>query len=421
MPKKISDIRKSILKPVPAEHLKDRAGPGNKRLHYVEGDYVTFQLNDVFGVECVDITIPHHGLEGETRFKKSVQTKAAFNKETRTYEEVETKDLPAVEYSYGAKVRIAVTVLDDQGAERIFVKEGIGAGLGSSAATEFSSLHQARQIAMKYAETDALKRAAKKIGTLFGLSIGEDGSQAYAIDEDDTVEDIVAPEASGTTPAPSSVLSNESSKPTAQQAAPTSAPATQQPQATKPVAQPSAIQPQTQTAAPTQPPAPKAPAQPAATQTQPPATKAPVHPPVEQKAAPIAATQQAAAAAPATEPGNETGTARVAIPKVDESALRSLGSLEWTNTFRLLKTAMSQTTAIEDVSEVARIAGCYFRLVNASEFLEESYKKQVKPLMTNHLLKHVSAHALQIDVAAEIQKGEEPPVGIEEEAFQAPF
>ena len=414
MPKKISDIRKSILKPVPAEHLKDRAGPGNKRLHYVEGDYVTFQLNSIFGVECVDITIPHHGLEGETRFKKSVQTKAAFNKETRTYEEVETKDVPAVEYSYGAKVRIAVTVLDDQGAERVFVKEGIGAGLGSSAATEFSSLHQARQIAMKYAETDALKRAAKKIGTLFGLSIGEDGSQAYAIDEDDTVEEISAPEATSTTPAPSSVLSNESSKPAEK----------------PPAATPAAVQPATaQTQAP-KPPAQTAAAQPAAA-SQPPAPKAPAQPPVEKPAAAPEAAQPAnaqptvaarpAPVATAAQQATEAEVATVAMPVVDENALRTMSSGEWTTTFQTLKKAMSQRTSIEDVSEVARIAGCYFRLVDASEIIDVKYKTQVKPLMTSHLKKHVDAHALQIDLAAEIKKSEEPTAAAEEEAFQAPF
>lgn len=58
MPKKIAEIRSKTLKPVPSEYLKDRAGPGSKRLHYVEGDYILFQINEIFGVECVDISVP---------------------------------------------------------------------------------------------------------------------------------------------------------------------------------------------------------------------------------------------------------------------------------------------------------------------------------------------------------------------------
>jgi hypothetical protein len=413
MPKKISEIRRSILKPVPTEHLKDRAGPGNKRLHYVEGDYVTYQLNEIFGVECVDITVPHHGLEGENRFLKAVEGKAAFNKETRKYEPTETTNVPAIEFSYGAKVRIAVTVLDEQNAERVFVKEGIGAGLGSSAATEFSSLHQARQIAMKYAETDALKRAAKKIGTLFGLSIGEDGRQAYAID-DDSVEEIVAPEVGATTPTPSAVLSNESTtaaapQPVKETAATTAVPA---PKAAAPAPAPTPVANQAQQQAH------KAPAATPAAQTpvnvqQAPKTSAPA--PAAERPAPT----PAAAELPAqVEPAEIT---LIAIPDVNEDALRAMSSGEWTTTFRNLKDAMTQRTSIEDVSEVARVAGCYFRLVSQSDILDVKYKTQVKPLMTSHLDKHVKAHALQIDLAAEIKKGEEPAERVEEEAFQAPF
>ena len=41
--------------------------------------------------------------------------------------------------------------------------------------------------------------------------------------------------------------------------------------------------------------------------------------------------------------------------------------------------------------------------------------------MTNYLQKHVAARALQIDIASEIKKGEEPAERLEEEAFQPPF
>lgn len=414
MPKKITDIRKSILKPVPAEHLKDRAGPGNKRLHYVEGDYVTYQLNEVFGVECVDITVPHHGLEGENRFKKAIEGKAAFNTATRTYEPTETKDVPAVEFSYGAKVRIAVTVLDDQNVERVFIKEGIGAGLGSSAATEYSSLHQARQIAMKYAETDALKRAAKKIGTLFGLSIGEDGRQAYAIDDDDGVDEMITTEPGAKTPAPSSVLSNESTKPATSE--PVNAkPATAEDSAPKaPVPAPAT----TPVAAQTPQQAPKPAVATPAAQTPMNAQQAPKTAATASVAQPAPTAQQNA---PAAKAPADTGSGTVEIPKVDEDVLRGLDSAEWTTTFRALNTTLSQTTTIEDVSEIARIAGCYFRLVGASAVLDDGYKKQVKPLMTNYLQKHVAARALQIDIASEIKKGEEPAERLEEEAFQPPF
>lgn len=400
MPKKISDIRNKILKPVPPEHLKDRAGPGSKRLHYVEGDYVAFQLNDIFGVECVDITIPHHGLEAERFYTKAVETKAAFNKETRTYEATETKEVPAVEYSYGARVRIEITVLDDANNVCKFVKEGIGAGTGNCSAQPGASLHQARQIAMKYAETDAMKRAAKKIGTLFGLSIGENGKQQYAIDEDDVVEEVAADVTAATTPAPSAVLSNESDpKPTAP--APQAAAQPTQPQTPKPAAQPSQVAPATATAT-----APQPQAAPAAPKTPTPTTTtAPV-----QSSPAVAAEQTSVASSEPT------------VPAVDEGALQGMASAEWTVTFRALNETLKQSRSVTTVAEIARVAGCYFRLVEASNVLDAGYKKQVKPLMTGYLQKHMQTHALQIDLAAAIAKGEDQETAaVDEEAFQAPF
>lgn len=101
--------------------------------------------------------------------------------------------------------------------------------------------------------------------------------------------------------------------------------------------------------------------------------------------------------------------------------MRGMTSQEWTQSFQNLKKAMNERTTLEDVAEVARIAGCFYRLVNQSQLLEDRFKTQVKPLMTSHLQKHVTAHALQIDLAAEIAKGETTDEPAEEEAFQAPF
>lgn len=410
MPKKIAEIRSKTLKPVPSEYLKDRAGPGSKRLHYVEGDYILFQINEIFGVECVDISVPHIALESERAFEKAGDVRSV-HKGGAEYAKEQDPNIPAIEFSYCAKVRIEVTVLDDADKERKFVKEGIGAGTGSCNLTIGATTHQARQIAIKYAETDALKRAAKKLGSLFGLSIGSDGKQKYSMDEDDMADDLTP---GPVTPAASSVLSNESTKPATTE--PVNAkPATAEASAPKaPVPAPTA----TPVAAQTPQQAPKPAVATPAAQTPVNAQQAPKTA-ATAPAAERPATTQAAAEVPApVEPG---GITLIAIPDVDDDALRAMSSGEWTTTFRSLKDAMTQRTSIEDVSEVARVAGCYFRLVNQSDILDVKYKTQVKPLMTSHLDKHIKAHALQIDLAAEIKKGEEPAERVEEEAFQPPF
>lgn len=410
MPKKIAEIRSKTLKPVPPEYLKDRAGPGSKRLHYVEGDYILFQLNEIFGVECVDISVPHIALESERAFEKTGDIRSV-HKGGPVYEKEQDPNIPALEFSYCAKVRIEVTVLDDADKERKFVKEGIGAGTGSCNLVIGATTHQARQIAIKYAETDALKRAAKKLGSLFGLSIGSDGKQKYSMDEDDMADDLTP---GPVTPAASSVLSNESTKPATSE--PVNAkPATAEASAPKaPVPAPAA----TPVAAQTPQQAPKPAAVTPAAQTPVNAQQAPKTAATASVAQPAPTAQQNA---PAAKAPADTGSGTVEIPKVDEDVLRGLDSAEWTTTFRALNNTLSQTTSIEDVSEIARIAGCYFRLVGASAVLDDGYKRQVKPLMTNYLQKHVAARALQIDIASEIKKGEEPAERLEEEAFQPPF
>lgn len=426
MPKKISDIRSKLLKPVPKEHLKDRKGPGGKTLYYIDGDYVTFQLNEIFGVENVEITVPTLELEAEHRYVKPTEVTARRNPETREYEAVKSEDIPFVEFTYRSKVAIKVSVLDEAGELRTFVREGIGTGLGSANASATASLHQARQIAIKYAATDGLKRAAKQIGTIFGLSIGENGVQSLAVDTDEAdVDEAAQVNAGATTPAPSAVLSNESA-PKANPASVTQAPQpsaqqTTRPQAPQPNAAPKPADVATTTSA--------APQNPAPVQTQSQASRPAAAPNSPQAA--TAATKPPAQAVTQAETASNAVAPEPEIPAVDVEKLKTLGSMEWIATFRKLNSALGQSRSLESVSKIARISGTYFALVNKAPDIEPEYKTNVENTMRKYLNTHIAKHQMRIDLEAEINFGRqaaETPAPAEEaiaapgsDSFEPPF
>lgn len=420
MPKTISEIRKSLQKSVPKDHLKDRNGPGGKKLYYVEGDYVNYQLNEIFGVENVDIVVRELVLEAENRFTKVQESQARRNPETRQYEAVKQDDIPQIEFTYRATVAVIVTVIDEQGGVRTFTREGVGTGLGTSANLPTSSHHQARQTSIKYAETDALKRAAKKIGAIFGLSIGENGAQSLAVDTDEPYEDEAPANLGVTTPGVSSVLSNESDpKPASAPAASSTPPA--------PAENPKAAVSQQ---APKSEPEPRAPAlnptpAPTKAQEQQPAAKTSTAPVGDHSAKPPVEN-----AAQTTTSPVDANTGDPAIPEVDVQALEALNSIQWLPKFKELNNTLGESRSLEAVSKIARTAGSYFALVSKSQILEPDYKANVEKTMRNYLTKHIERHQLRIDIEAEILNGRkdvEVPAAAEEltapgpDAFQPPF
>jgi DNA recombination protein Rad52 len=117
-------------------HVKTRASNGNP-ISYVEGWHVIAEANRIFGYDSWDRqTLSPRCLWRETQRSETV----CF---------------------YSSKVRITV-----RAGEAIIVREGIGTGVGRSAAAE-----TAHEIALKAAETDATKRALATFGNPFGLAL----------------------------------------------------------------------------------------------------------------------------------------------------------------------------------------------------------------------------------------------------------
>lgn len=128
---------------IPRSAIRQRAQSG-VTLDYVDGAYVIAGLNDVFGP-------------------------AAWHDEYTTAQVVETsrddKDRWVIGISMKCQLRIAAG-LQPSGLDGFVVKQGEGYGHGID-----RSQGKAFESAVKEAETDALKRAARKLGWRLGLAL----------------------------------------------------------------------------------------------------------------------------------------------------------------------------------------------------------------------------------------------------------
>lgn len=141
MSKTREQIEKQLDENIPADAVAKRSGGGATKLSYLETWYVIDRLNKVFG---------NMGWDCETVGMDLVSEPGA---------------LPA----YRSKVRITVSapVTESDGTVvgfRNVVKEGTGWG------SDKSKLN-AHEMACKEAESDALKRAAMKLGISMGLGL----------------------------------------------------------------------------------------------------------------------------------------------------------------------------------------------------------------------------------------------------------
>jgi len=141
MSKTRQEIEKQLDENIPASAVAKRSGGGSKALSYLETWYVIDRLNRVFG---------NMGWDCETTEMHLVST---------------GDSLPA----YRAKVKITVSspVTEADGSVvgfRNVVKEGTGWGSDKSK-------QNAHEMACKEAESDALKRAAMKLGKSMGLAL----------------------------------------------------------------------------------------------------------------------------------------------------------------------------------------------------------------------------------------------------------
>jgi recombination DNA repair RAD52 pathway protein len=128
----------------PSDAVEKRKAPNGKDLSYADQHYVQTRLNDVFGVTGWADTIIYNKCVSEEQ------------------EEVNGKVRWCV--SYEAKVRIRVTAAGFSYASMWHEGTGNGHGFGARKGDAVES-------ACKEAETDALKRAAKKFGPSFGLAL----------------------------------------------------------------------------------------------------------------------------------------------------------------------------------------------------------------------------------------------------------
>lgn len=120
------------------ENIKTRIQQG-KKLSYIEGYYAEGQANRIFDYKWS---------------KELLNCEKLFE---RQYTKEDGKEM--IEVAYKATVRVH---FQDLGVYR----DGTGAGNGQS-----SNLFGAYELAMKEAETDAMKRALKSMGNQFGIEL----------------------------------------------------------------------------------------------------------------------------------------------------------------------------------------------------------------------------------------------------------
>lgn len=134
---------------IPRDEIAQRAGGNGKKLSYLETWKVIDLLNEAFG-------------------------NLGWDSETAEMWQLEGTEFP----TYRAKVRIRAMIQVGDGQFLQVTKEGYGWGADKSK-------NNAHEMAVKEAESDALKRAAMKFGKRLGLAL-YDKSQEFVDDEKGT-------------------------------------------------------------------------------------------------------------------------------------------------------------------------------------------------------------------------------------------
>lgn len=123
-------IRQALDENIPSDAVEQRSGGGGKQLSYLTGHYVIDRLNKVLGHEN-------------------------WSKEIVKFQQLPGDGKP----SYMAIVRILAKI-----GNNTVIKDGVGYGSDKSD-------HNAHELAMKEAVTDATKTAAKDLGISMGLGL----------------------------------------------------------------------------------------------------------------------------------------------------------------------------------------------------------------------------------------------------------
>ena len=140
------DMEKSLLEPMPTSDIRTRPGAGGKRYEYLSGADVVLEANRIFGPLGWSYVVAACKLNFATANEET-----EFNVKKKSWDA-------------GAYAHVEVSVRHDY---RETTRSGIGYG------TAYRQVDQgaAEELAMKSAETDALKRALSGFGPRLGLAL----------------------------------------------------------------------------------------------------------------------------------------------------------------------------------------------------------------------------------------------------------
>jgi recombination DNA repair RAD52 pathway protein len=162
MPRQITDI---ISAPLPGSVIKERSGGGGSVLSYISGQTVTDILNKAFGYmwswEIVEAKIVESIPYFNRYSKVAEEDKITFNGQRGAWED----QLPVAH----VKGRLTLHFLDHNGHATSIVKEGYGSKSIMGKQNDQESIFKA-------ADTDALKKAASRLG--IGLELYRDETEA---------------------------------------------------------------------------------------------------------------------------------------------------------------------------------------------------------------------------------------------------
>ena len=126
----------------------DESG-GGKKLSYLPGYVVESSLNKIANYIWS---------------RRTLELTQLYVRNYKKRRKGEATEREMIEVAYSSKVEIEVKTTDNE----VIVKHGIGFGNGQSSVNYPSAAYE---LAIKEAETDAFKRAAKSFGEMFGLEL----------------------------------------------------------------------------------------------------------------------------------------------------------------------------------------------------------------------------------------------------------
>ncbi|MPR05678.1 Rad52/Rad22 family DNA repair protein [Microvirga tunisiensis] len=422
----IDTLRNKLLTPVPEQALQKRDGPGGRKYHYVDGDFAAATLNELFGFENVSVEVIESKQVLDRKYTQKKGGNAVKNRETGQYEASRVIETPYIEVVYAATVRIE---LDVDGKK--VVRDGSGTCSANGPCDDSTAVAKIFEMAIKGAETDALKRAAKKFGPRLGLSLDINGKQLYAtMSEDALLEDSYRegnseeqpqPAAAQTTQTPAKQaprsaqeLEREARAQAGQQPAQQATQAgTGQPARTassQPTAQGQARPPQGQTQQARPAPAPQQ-TPPAAQQPRPAQQQAATRPQSQAQPQPQNPTTPASSQARPNGSANPAGNGQartIAEVEPTEEQLKMLDSTGWTAQFKALNSKLQGTSTQDQVVDIIKKMKVYRPLMQVGEDFAESCEKRMIELIQAHAQK-INVN-VQAALFAEEQAHHEPDV-----------